>query len=43
MKKLKKRFLILKKGEVVLIENIRYFKEETDDDESFLKEVSIAR
>ena len=33
--KVKDKFSHLKEGEVILIENIRYFKEETDDDENF--------
>ena len=33
----KDKFSHLKEGEVILIENIRYFKEETDNDESFSK------
>ena len=37
---IKKKISHLKKGEVVLIENIRYFKEETDDDESFSKKLA---
>ena len=32
-----KKFSHLKEGDVLLIENIRYFKEETDDDEIFQK------
>ena len=31
----KDKFSHLKEGEVILIENIRYFKEETDDDDNF--------
>ena len=37
--KLKKNFLTLKEGEVILIENIRFFKEETEDDEDFSKKL----
>ncbi len=33
----KNKFSYLKEGEVILIENIRYFKEETDNDEKFSK------
>ena len=33
----KEKFSHLKGGEVILIENIRYFKEETEDDEDFSK------
>ena len=33
------KFSHLKGGEVILIENIRFFKEETDDDESFSKKL----
>ncbi len=36
----KNKFSYLKKGEVILIENIRYFKEETDDDENFSKKLA---
>ena len=36
----KNKFSYLKDGEVILIENIRYFKEETDDDESFSKKLA---
>jgi len=35
----KDKFSHLKEGEVILIENIRYFKEEIDDDESFSKKL----
>ncbi len=35
----KDKFSHLKNGEVILIENIRYFKEETDDDENFSKKL----
>ena len=35
----KEKFSYLKEGEVILIENIRYFKEETDDDEDFSKKL----
>ena len=37
--KLKKNFSHLKGGEVILIENIRFFKEETEDDQSFSKKL----
>jgi phosphoglycerate kinase len=37
--KTKEKFSHLKKGEVILIENIRYFKEETDNDEDFSKKL----
>ena len=33
----KNKFSYLKEGEVILIENIRYFEEETDNDEKFSK------
>ena len=36
----KKKISHLKEGEVILIENIRYFKEETDNDESFSKKLA---
>ena len=36
----KDKFSHLKEGEVMLIENIRYFKEETDDDENFSKKLA---
>ncbi len=35
----KEKFSHLKEGEVILIENIRYFKEETEDDENFAKKI----
>ncbi len=38
-KDVKEKFSHLKEGEVILIENIRYFKEETDDDENFSKKL----
>ena len=34
------KFSHLKEGEIILIENIRYFKEETDDDENFSKKLA---
>ena len=37
---LKDKFSHLKEGEVILIENIRYFKEETDNDENFSKKLA---
>ena len=37
---IKDKFSHLKAGEVILIENIRYFKEETDDDENFSKKLA---
>jgi len=37
---IKEKFSYLKAGEVILIENIRYFKEETDDDEVFSKKLA---
>ena len=37
--KTKEKFSYLKNGEIILIENIRYFKEETEDDESFSKKI----
>ena len=36
----KDKFSHLKEGEVILIENIRYFKEETDNDENFSKKLA---
>ena len=36
----KDKFSHLQEGEVILIENIRYFKEETDNDESFSKKLA---
>ena len=36
----KDKFSHLKKGEVILIENIRFFKEETDNDENFSKKLA---
>jgi 3-phosphoglycerate kinase len=33
----KEKFSHLKEGEVILIENIRYFKEETEDEKIFQK------
>ena len=33
----KDKFSLLKEGEIILVENIRYFKEETDDDENSQK------
>ena len=36
----KNKFSHLKEGEVILIENIRYFKEETEDDEEFSKKLA---
>ena len=37
---IKEKFSHLKAGEVILIENIRYFKEETDDDENFSRKLA---
>ena len=37
---MKEKFSHLKEGEVILIENIRYFKEETDNDENFSKKLA---
>ena len=37
---IKDKFSHLKEGEVILIENIRYFKEETDNDENFSKKLA---
>ena len=34
-----KKFSYLKGGDVILIENIRFFKEETEDDEGFAKKL----
>ena len=36
----KEKFSHLKEGEVILIENIRYFKEETEDDEGFSQKIA---
>ena len=36
----KEKFSHLKSGEVILVENIRYFKEETKDDEDFSKKLA---
>ena len=36
----KEKFSHLKEGEVILVENIRYFKEETEDDENFSKKLA---
>tara|TARA_X000000950_G_scaffold81491_1_gene102527 strand:+ start:104 stop:1294 length:1191 start_codon:yes stop_codon:yes gene_type:complete len=36
----KDKFSHLKEGEVILIENIRYFKEETENDENFSKKLA---
>ncbi len=36
----KNKFSYLKEGEVILIENIRYFKEEIDNDEKFSKKLA---
>ena len=33
------KFLHLKEGEIILLENIRFFKEESDDDENFSKKL----
>jgi len=35
----KDKFSHLKEGEIILIENIRYFKEETEDDDNFSKKL----
>ena len=37
---IKDKFSYLKEGEVILIENIRFFKEETDNDENFSKKLA---
>lgn len=37
---IKEKFSHLKAGEVILIENIRYFKEETDNNENFSKKLA---
>ena len=34
------KFSHLKEGEIILVENIRYFKEETEDDENFSKKLA---
>ncbi len=36
----REKFSHLKDGEIILVENIRYFKEETDDDENFSKKLA---
>tara|TARA_B100001121_G_scaffold255921_1_gene233613 strand:- start:14 stop:1204 length:1191 start_codon:yes stop_codon:yes gene_type:complete len=36
----KNKFSQLNKGEVILVENIRFFKEETDDDENFSRKLA---
>ena len=36
----KDKFSHLKEGEVILVENIRYFKEETEDDDNFSKKLA---
>ena len=36
----KEKFSHLKEGEVILIENIRFFKEETDNDENFSRKLA---
>ena len=36
----KDKFSHLKNGEIILIENIRYFKEETENDENFSKKLA---
>ena len=36
----KEKFSHLKEGEVILIENIRYFKEETENDENFSRKLA---
>ena len=36
----KDKFSYLKNGDVILIENIRYFKQETEDDENFSKKLA---
>ena len=38
--KTKEKFSHLKAGEIILIENIRYFKEETEDSEDFSKKLA---
>ena len=38
----KDKFSHLKEGEIILIENIRFFKEETDNDENFSKKFGIS-
>ena len=39
-KKVKDKFSHLKQGEIILIENIRFFKEEIDNDENFSKQLA---
>ena len=38
-KEVQEKFSHLKEGEIILIENIRYFKEENDNDENFSKKL----
>jgi phosphoglycerate kinase len=38
-KEVQEKFSHLKEGEIILIENIRYFKEESDNDENFSKKL----
>ena len=40
MNRLGEKFSHLKEGEIILVENIRYFKEETEDDENFSKKLA---
>ena len=37
------KFSHLKEGEIILIENIRYFKEESNNDERFCKKTRFSR
>ena len=37
---IKEKFSYLNKGEIILVENIRFFKEETTDDENFAKKLA---
>ena len=38
----KEKFSHLKEGDIILIENIRFFKEETENDERFFKKISFS-
>jgi len=39
-KETKSKFSYLKEGEIILLENIRFFKEETENDDNFAKELA---
>ena len=40
MKKQKSKFNYLKEGEIILLENIRFFKEENENDENFARKLA---